>query len=149
MREDDIERAVTFDTTSSWTAESLRDELARSWAQVWVRRRDGLAVAYLVVWFVVDEFHVLNLTTHPDERRRGHARALLHHGLTQPRETPLKLALLEVRRNNLPAITLYESLGFRTVGERARYYDDGEDALEMKLSLNEDLLRSLASRAKL
>jgi ribosomal-protein-alanine N-acetyltransferase len=42
----------------------------------------------------------------------------------------IEKAILEVRRSNLPAIRLYERLGFEPAGVRKGYYQDtGEDAL--------------------
>ncbi|MDP9189370.1 MAG: hypothetical protein M3O25_08995, partial [Actinomycetota bacterium] len=42
---------------------------------------------------------------------------------------------LEVRVSNLPAIAMYEGLGFHSAGRRRRYYhDNGEDALIMWLA---------------
>ncbi|MBS1109343.1 MAG: ribosomal protein, partial [Anaeromyxobacteraceae bacterium] len=47
-----------------------------------------------------------------------------------------RVAMLEVRRGNQPAIALYRSLGYREVGVRPRYYaEDGEDALVMDKDL--------------
>ena len=44
--------------------------------------------------------------------------------------------MLEVRKSNLAAQKLYESVGFLTTGVRWGYYsDDGEDALAMTLEL--------------
>jgi ribosomal-protein-alanine N-acetyltransferase len=41
---------------------------------------------------------------------------------------------LEVRKSNLAAQKLYESIGFLTTGIRKAYYsDDGEDAFAMTL----------------
>ena len=43
---------------------------------------------------------------------------------------------LEVRATNAPAITLYEKLGFETVGRRPNYYrHPKEDALILRKSL--------------
>jgi [ribosomal protein S18]-alanine N-acetyltransferase len=39
--------------------------------------------------------------------------------------------LLEVRASNAAAIALYEALGFERFNVRKRYYDDGEDGVEM------------------
>jgi ribosomal protein S18 acetylase RimI-like enzyme len=40
---------------------------------------------------------------------------------------------LEVRKSNDAALALYRSLGFASVGIRAKYYSDDEDAIEMAL----------------
>ncbi len=53
-------------------------------------------------------------------------------------EATLEDLLLEVRPSNVPAIKLYEKLGFKRVGERKRYYSDGEDALVFKLRLRDE-----------
>jgi ribosomal-protein-alanine N-acetyltransferase len=53
-------------------------------------------------------------------------------------EPELEDLLLEVRPSNQPAIKLYEKLGFQRVGERKRYYGNGEDALVFKLRLRDD-----------
>ena len=50
---------------------------------------------------------------------------------------PVRHILLEVRRSNAPAIKLYRSLGFFATNVRRRYYDDGEDAVEMRLVFDE------------
>ena len=48
-----------------------------------------------------------------------------------------RLVLLEVRQSNGPAIALYRSVGFETTGVRRGYYSDtGEDALEMRVTLD-------------
>ena len=44
-------------------------------------------------------------------------------------------AFLEVRVSNAPAISLYKKFGYEPYGIRARYYEDGEDALVMKRGL--------------
>ena len=42
---------------------------------------------------------------------------------------------LEVRKSNARAISLYERTGFKVIGRKDHYYDDGEDALIMQLDL--------------
>jgi len=61
---------------------------------------------------------------------------LLTRVLLAARQQSLTRVTLEVRKSNLPAQKLYESLGFVTSGLRKGYYsDDGEDALAMTLEL--------------
>ena len=45
------------------------------------------------------------------------------------RATPGTRLTLEVRESNAAARALYESFEMKVVGERARYYRDGETAL--------------------
>ncbi len=135
---DDLARLVDIEAAAfgHGRADAMADELARSWATVHdAMRPDGLVVAYLTAWRVADEVEVIQVATHPDARREGHARALLAAALDEARRDGALRALLEVRPSNVGAVSLYRDHGFVEVGRRARYYDDGEDALLMALAL--------------
>jgi ribosomal-protein-alanine acetyltransferase len=47
----------------------------------------------------------------------------------------METLFLEVRTSNVGAIKLYESHGFSRVGERKKYYSDGEDALVYRYAI--------------
>ena len=50
----------------------------------------------------------------------------------------LAFLTLEVRESNLPAIRLYEKLGFQVVGRRKNYYrEEHEDALLMTVEFDD------------
>jgi ribosomal-protein-alanine N-acetyltransferase len=49
----------------------------------------------------------------------------------------IRLAYLEVRVTNQPALNLYKKRGFLIVGLCKHYYPDGEDAILMTLDLDE------------
>ena len=115
---------------------SLREELARPWARVWVACRGERVVGAFVAWVVADEVHVLDVATHPEVRRKGVGRALVTELLALARREHARHMYLEVRRSNDAAIALYRGAGFAAVGVRARYYADNEDALEMTLGFN-------------
>jgi [ribosomal protein S18]-alanine N-acetyltransferase len=116
------------------------EELERAWARVWVAWRRGASeappVGFLVAWHVADELHVLNVATAQAERRRGVGAALVHEAINYAAQSGVRLVLLEVRRSNVPAINLYRKLAFRTSGLREGYYSNGEDGIEMALSLD-------------
>ena len=117
----------------------LEAELNREIALPWVVRETqaGPPVGFLLAWSVADELHLLELASHPEHRRLGFARQLLSALLVYAREQHKRLVLLEVRRSNLAATALYESFGFETTGVRRGYYSDtGEDALEMRITLD-------------
>jgi [ribosomal protein S18]-alanine N-acetyltransferase len=61
--------------------------------------------------------------------RRGIGRALLQASEAYGRRHHREALTLEVRYDNLSAIALYESCGFRQFGEHAHYYADGATAL--------------------
>ena len=143
MRAEDVEAVVAIDRestgSSAWDDGMLSGELSRTWAHLWVVRpvtSPSPPLAFLATWLVQDELHVLNIATHVDHRRKGHARALLQHGLAFAREHAVRHVLLEVRRSNEAAIGLYRRMGFVAMGLRARYYSDDEDAVEMLLRLD-------------
>jgi ribosomal protein S18 acetylase RimI-like enzyme len=157
MREADVAEAAALDGTAAFDERELWAELARPGSLLWVARSsdggtpEGAGAggataggssspprAFLSVWHVADELHILNLVTHPEHRRRGLARALMNELLAYARSHGARRLLLEVRRSNDPALALYRSLSFVVVGVRARYYRDDEDALEMALALAPD-----------
>lgn len=133
LDEIDAIASAAFDTPQF----SAREELRRPWTRCWVAREERRAVAFLIAWHVADELHVLNIATCPRARRRGLATALMRRSLEYAQQQQVRLILLEVRRSNRAAIRLYRKLGFTAMGVRPRYYsDNGEDAVEMVLTLD-------------
>jgi [ribosomal protein S18]-alanine N-acetyltransferase len=90
-------------------------------------------LGYLVRSRYDQTWHLMNVAVTPERRRMGIASGLTQRLLEEAgRELPVTL---EVRVSNRDAISMYESLGFRSAGVRPRYYqDNGEDALIMWLS---------------
>jgi ribosomal-protein-alanine N-acetyltransferase len=88
---------------------------------------DGIVAGFMCCRTVgPGELEVLNLVVSPESQRRGIAKALL--------QTITEVTVfLEVRESNTAAKTLYEQVGFRVAGRRARYYSEPvEDALIMR-----------------
>jgi GTP-binding protein len=135
---DQIEAIERLSFRSPWSREMLADELQRAWAFVWVARQADAptVIGYLDYWVVYDELHLLNLATDPAHRRAGVARRLMEDMIARGRQGSAQLVVLEVRRSNTAAQTLYERLGFQAIGERKGYYQDThEDALVYQLLL--------------
>jgi len=135
---DDVMEIEKLSFKSPWSGLVFLEELARDWAHVDVvrdlaRRR---AVAFGNYWQVADEVHLLNLATHPEARRAGHASRMLAHIVAFGRAQGCRLITLEVRRSNAAALRLYRRYGFRAVGVRPNYYaEDQEAAIVMLLDL--------------
>jgi ribosomal-protein-alanine N-acetyltransferase len=139
MREADLPRVMEIERAAfshPWSEELVRRELSHEFSTVLLatgEASDGASIlGFLVTWLVHDELHVLNVAVAPEARRRGVARALLDEAEAGARARGARVALLEVRRSNAPAIGLYRARGYRDVAVRPRYYaEDGEDALVM------------------
>jgi ribosomal-protein-alanine N-acetyltransferase len=133
----DIER-LSF--RAPWSRQVFVEELDRDWAHVDVlreRRPEARVLAFVNYWLVRDEVHVLNVASHPDGRRQGHASRLLEHVIAFANRHKCRYVTLEVRRSNVGAIRLYRKYGFRPVGVRPNYYvEDNEDAIVMLLELS-------------
>jgi ribosomal-protein-alanine N-acetyltransferase len=140
MRAADLDEVMEIERLSfraPWSRRVFLEELERDWAHVdTVRERGGGIVGFCNYWLVRDEVHILNLATHPDARRQGHAQSLLRHVIEFARAHKCRYVTLEVRRSNHGAIRLYRSFGFRPVGIRPNYYvEDQEDAIVMLAEL--------------
>jgi ribosomal-protein-alanine N-acetyltransferase len=153
MQRADLEEVLEIEHhafRSPWSRQIFLEELEREWAYLDVlreRQRDGasLVVAFCNHWLVRDEVHLLNIATHPDHRRRGHARALMGHLVDFASRHRCRYVTLEVRRSNQGAIDLYRQFGFQAVGIRPKYYvEDQEDAVVMLLELPGETLLPIA-----
>jgi ribosomal-protein-alanine N-acetyltransferase len=136
---DDIMEIEKLAFRAPWSRQVFVEELDRDWAHVDIlrERKAGSGIlAFVNYWLVRDEVHVLNVASHPDARRQGHASRLLEHVIAFAHREKCRYVTLEVRRSNQAAIRLYKKYGFRPVGIRPNYYvEDNEDALVMLLEL--------------
>ncbi|MGH7408955.1 MAG: ribosomal protein S18-alanine N-acetyltransferase, partial [Candidatus Methylomirabilales bacterium] len=137
--------AATF--SAPWTEEMFRWELEQAGTGLaWVARRGERVVGYLFTWIVAREFHINNIAVAPEYRGQGIADALIKTGLGEAVAGGARVALLEVRESNAPALALYARWGFAVAGRRKRYYSHPtEDALLMRC---EDLPGALARRRR-
>jgi [ribosomal protein S18]-alanine N-acetyltransferase len=121
--------ALTFPTptkASLFRHELTNNALAHYQALV---GENGRLLGFAGYWLIADEAHISTIAVHPDYQRRGLGELLLLNMLYRQCEQQASLSTLEVRRSNRTAQTLYHKYGYEQVGERRRYYKNGEDAL--------------------
>ncbi len=123
-----------------WSREMFDEELDNRLCHIFVMReeaeRDTRVLGYTCFWLFLGEMHLLNIAVHPDARREGIGEGLLSHALQFASGRGAKVVFLEVRRSNEAARAMYARFGFRAMGVRPGYYEDGEDAIVMMLELN-------------
>jgi ribosomal-protein-alanine N-acetyltransferase len=81
---------------------------------------------------------LLNLSVAKDYQKQGLGRLLLEYMVGIAKNNQMANMFLEVRPSNIPAIALYENMGFNEMAIRRAYYpavDGREDAVLMGLAL--------------
>jgi len=89
-------------------------------------------IGYGISLILSDSIYIANLAVKEKFRKQGIGSMLLSNMLRYGYKIGRKIAKLEVRVSNIPAISLYKKFGFRKTGVIKCYYPDGEDALIMK-----------------
>jgi [ribosomal protein S18]-alanine N-acetyltransferase len=127
--------SLTFPTPSK--ASLFRYELTENALANYqaLTEKNGRLIGYAGYWLIADEGHISTLAVHPEWQRRGLGELLLLNMLYLQCEQQATLSTLEVRRSNQAAQALYQKYGYELVGERRRYYKNGEDALLLTRTL--------------
>ena len=119
-----------------WTKNQFKkDILSDTDSENWVYIMDELVAGYIFGWIIYDEFHLNNIAVHPEYLRRSIGKELIRHIISRVISHDIKVILLEVSANNIPAQKCYKSLGFTQRGIRKDYYSKGDDAILYYLDL--------------
>ena len=113
--------------TTPWSEAIYRRELENPQSICFVCLCGDKIAGFIHCNYVLDELTLNTLCVAAEFRRQGIARALWNTVRTLV-SGMCSVCFLEVRESNLPAITLYESLGFVRNGYRPRYYSKPDEA---------------------
>ena len=116
-----------------WSKESFFNEINSELARYYCAfNEDKELLGYCGCWQILEEAHITNIAVSPAHRRNHIGEALLTAIIKSCINAMIKYITLEVRVSNMPAISLYEKYGFKSLGIRKGYYqDNNEDALIM------------------
>ena len=116
-----------------WSEKSVASELENPLALWLAAVENGRVLGYAGSQTVMDETDMMNSAVHPDFRHQGIAKGLIESLIAELKERGSRCLTLEVRRSNMPAVSLYEKLGFTQIGRRPNYYrNPKEDALILR-----------------
>lgn len=113
--------------TTPWSENIYRRELENPHSVGMVCTDQGCVIAFIHCECVLDELTLNTLCVDEAYRRQGIAK-LLWNAVLEQVQNVCNVCYLEVRESNLPAQTLYESLGFVKNGYRPRYYSQPDEA---------------------
>lgn len=113
----------------TWDEPTFLKEFQRPDCLFTIGEVEGETVAMASLHWVLDEVHLVSIAVAPAYRGQGLSRTLLGVNMAFARlREELRWMTLEVKWDNPPALALYKSYGFTTVGKRKKYYRDGQDA---------------------
>jgi ribosomal-protein-alanine N-acetyltransferase len=115
-----------------WPEEAFAALLAREevFAVLGALGEERAAKGFVLMRAVAEEAEVLTLCVAVDARRDGLGQSLLIEACKIARARGTDHLFLEVAEGNEAATLLYQKLGFKTVGRRAAYYRQSENATD-------------------
>lgn len=135
MEERDLDRVVQIEEENfsvPWSRKSFLDSLVLSHTLYVVAEQQGQIAGYCGCYQILEEAEIVNVAVDKAFRRRGVGRQMLEELMRLGKERGSFAYTLEVRAGNVPAIHLYESLGFVSFGIRRNFYEKPkEDAVIM------------------
>ncbi len=115
-----------------WSAKDFLEMVEADYAHYYVAEINGRIAGCCGIRNVAGEGEITNVMVAAGDRRKGIGRKMMEYMLERADRIGIGDCTLEVRVSNLPAIRLYESLGFKGEGVRPDFYDKPrEDALIM------------------
>ncbi len=126
-----VARAVVAPAFFNWTESTINEELEISKIISLYDEQLHEYMAFICYRESDELIDIMALGAHPQYTRMGHMKRLLSQLLAHSREAS-KEVLLEVHEHNVPAIELYNRMGFQKISFRPSYYQDGRGAFIYK-----------------
>lgn len=126
MEEKHVKEVATLEKqcfSSAWSEKALREELQQENAKLLVIEENEKVLAYGGVQIVFGEGFVTNIAVFENQRGKGLGK-LITKALIDLCEISISL---EVRESNKIAISMYENLEFKKVGERKNFYTNPQE----------------------
>jgi [ribosomal protein S18]-alanine N-acetyltransferase len=137
----EIERRVH---SAPWDEDHFQEELTKPYSQFLVftdDETDETVAGYIVFWILFNECQILDVAVDLPFRRRGLAKEMVRKAVNFALKKDIRKVLLEVRKSNSAALHLYQSIGFVVTHVRKGFYSNGEDAYQMALFLEDNVIQ--------
>lgn len=114
-----------------WNEKILIDEFENSNSEYFVLTDKDNILGFAGLWFNIDEAHIMNIAVKKKYRKNGFGTKLLQFLIDEAEKKNKECITLEVREDNVAAISLYQKLKFEKIGRRKKYYNSEIDAIIM------------------
>jgi ribosomal-protein-alanine N-acetyltransferase len=131
-----IEKAIHV---APWSADQFRSEIEKPYCRVLLLtddETDAEIAGYVVFWLMFDEAQILNIGVDLPHRGMGFAKKMIRQVVAEALKKEIRKILLDVRKTNTAAISLYQAMRFTIRQVRKGFYSNGEDAYTLLLDLD-------------
>ena len=119
-----------------WSFDAFKDAVEKDYTLYLVAMDGAVCMGYCGMYISGEDGEIPNVAVAKEFRRTGIAyfmMSVLHHFAY---EKGVRKAVLEVRESNIPAIGLYERMGYKKIGIRKNFYRmPAENALIYELQI--------------
>lgn len=131
MTKDDVKEAAKLEkecfAEEAWKEKDFLDSLSLTYALYLVALEKDQIIGMAGLRNIAGDADITNVAVDAEFRRRGIAESILKELFARGEELGVSNYTLEVRASNLPAIRLYEKLGFESEGVRKNFYSNPVD----------------------
>jgi len=115
-----------------WNKKMLDEVLSgKTENRIWVYELNRIIIGFIIDLRYDNEVNILNIAIGKHFQNKGHGLKMVYNYL---KILPQKCTvLLEVKKNNYKALKIYSKLNFEKLYIRKAYYNDGSDAVNMRL----------------
>lgn len=115
-----------------WSEKSFEESLSSQNTLFIVAEKEHEILGYLGMYLFLETADISNVAVAKEYRRQHIAKRMMEDILRRAKDRGVRQVTLEVRETNVPAIQLYEGMGFQEAGIRKNYYKEPvENALIM------------------
>lgn len=121
---DDVFSIYCQNFVEKWSKKSIEQELNHNICRTFVLLHHQKVIGFVNVRHIFDEGDIANIAILNEYRKKGLGLFLMNELIKNAKEENIKKYMLEVRKSNKTAISFYEKIGFKKVGERKDYYNN-------------------------
>ena len=126
MTKEDCEQVAAIEAASfsvPWSLNAFTETVEKENFRYFVAEEEGEILGYCGFLFVLDEAEIPNVCVKSSARKRGVGRQMMSVLMDEAKKLGMAVLYLEVRESNIPARSLYLSLGFEENGIRKNFYE--------------------------
>lgn len=114
------------------TIYKIEEDIKNDYVHIYVYEEDNKVLGFIHIEEHFEITDIINIAVDSSYQGKGIGKKLLQYVIDN---TNADKIMLEVKENNIPAIKLYESMGFKEIHMRPNYYEGNINALIMERSI--------------